>query len=371
MISAILIFFGVYTLVVAGVILFGYFLQIGKEEKLRSEKNRIDLSEVEVLVPFRNEKNRIHVLLDSLRKVNSFPGKITFIDDHSTDGGAELIKQVMDRSEVEILRLPEGVTGKKQALRYAIERSNARYILTMDADVYFDRDYFDTLAELPPGDMYVMLAIMKAKKGYEHLFEVDLVLANAVNTGLSGIARPIVASGANLFYDREAFNEVDDLASHQHAASGDDTYLLRDFREKKRSVALITNPKNAVYTETPQSIREFFDQRLRWVGKTKDVNDSLGTGAALVQFVLTLFFFGLLAWNLALKNWDYAIYLFFMKTLADMIFFFPFFNRTKRLITWSMIPLYELIFPFYSLAMFVLMCTYKPKWKGREIYSDK
>jgi hypothetical protein len=45
-----------------------------------------------------------------------------------------------------------------------------------------------------------------------------------------------------------------------------------------------------------------------------------------------------------------------------------YFNRINRMTTWLFIPVYELLFPFYSLLLLVLVPTYKPKWKGREIY---
>jgi poly-beta-1,6-N-acetyl-D-glucosamine synthase len=194
-------------------------------------------------------------------------------------------------------------------------------------------------------------------------------LANALNTGLSGLARPIFASGANLLFKKQVFDEVDDLASHAHHASGDDTYLLRDFRKNKKAVRLESSLEVAVHTETPQTFRQFIDQRLRWVGKTTDIGDSLASVAAIGQFILAIgFFAGLIFWSVQ-GNWKEFFMLFSFKIGMDLVFFLPFFVRTKRPITWILIPIYELLFPIYSLLLGVLMLAYQPKWKGRPIQS--
>jgi biofilm PGA synthesis N-glycosyltransferase PgaC len=264
MIEAVIIFFIVYVVSVGVVVLGGYILHSSKAKE-NHEGPTIKPSEITVLIPFRNEEKRVNVLLESIQKLNSFPHEIIFINDHSDDNGAALIKSALGDLHYQILDVPDNLSGKKEALRYVIERCKTAYILTWDADIYFQPSYFDHLAELSDADMYLLPVILKAEKPVEYLYELDVVLANAINVGLSGLSRPIIASGANLLYKREVFNAVDDLGSHSHMASGDDTYLLRDFRKNKKDVRVISSLKCAVYTETPRSFREFIDQRLRWI----------------------------------------------------------------------------------------------------------
>ena len=219
--------------------------------------------------------------------------------------------------------------------------------------------------------MYVLPAIMVSKKWYEHFYEIDLILVTAANAGLAGLSRPIMASGANLLYNTETFQKVDDVESHIHMASGDDTYLLRDFRENNTDVRLHTSRKCAVTTETPQSFKEFIDQRLRWIGKTGDIKDVLSTTLAVVQAVLTIGFFGLLIWSVLESNCKFTVLLLGLKSITDLFLFFPYFNRIKRLRSWFFIPVYEIFFPLYTLLIIVLLFTYKPKWKGRSIYNSE
>lgn len=366
MMISIVIFFAFYLAFVGAIVLLGFFLNSKKVRAMASEK-KISASEITVLIPFRDEEERIHVLLKSIRNLNKFPKEIIFINDHSTDEGMNLIEKSLGNIPHIIMKAPAESHGKKLALRFATKKCSTKYILTWDADIYFKPDYFEQIEELSEADMYILPAVLTAESAMEYLYEIDVVLANAVNTGIAGLKRPIMASGANLLYKREVFNEVDDLDSHGHMASGDDTYLLRDFRNDNKDVRVVSGLECAVYTETPRSFLEFIDQRLRWLGKMTDIKDRLGTFVALFQLILSLTFFGLMAVTLVYCDWNLFGIVLFGKIAADLILFLPFFTRMRRLRTWALIPVYELLFPIYSLLLLILMFTYKPKWKGRVI----
>lgn len=347
----------------------GYILQRVKEQRYTLEENKINPNEIVVLIPFRNEANRISGLLKSIMNLTVKPQKIVFVDDHSDDNTSELIHKSLAGVEYEVLTLPEEFAGKKMAIRFASEQTESKYILTIDADVELPADYFVSISSLGDADMYVLPAILKAKRFIEHFYEIDLLLVTATNTGLAGWKRPIMASGANLLYKRSAFNKFDNINAHINSASGDDTYLLRDFRESNAQVRLHTDPQCAVTTETPKSLKEFIDQRLRWIGKTGDVKDALSSTLAVLQAILTLTFFAGLIWTVIVSNWAFFGVLLGLKAFTDLLLFFPYCYRVKRLSSWIFIPAYELIFPIYTLILIVLLLTYKPKWKGREIYN--
>lgn len=364
-----IVFVAAYSLLIGTIVSVGLIRQKQKERKYVG--GQIQLDEVVVLIPFRNEAHRISGLLNSIKKLNKHPRSFVFIDDHSSDGTAELVTTALEGIDHSILSLPEDVTGKKRALRFATKHTSSTWILTMDADVTLEAGYFDHLSQLGEADMYILPAIMVPVKTYEHFYAIDLYLVNAINAGLAGIARPIVASGANLLYRRSTFQLVDNLLSHGHSASGDDTYLLRDFRLNRTDVRMITDPKLAVFTETPQSLREFVDQRLRWVGKTGNMKDFLSTVLTVVQIVLTAGFMAILVAGFVAQNYALVAAIAGLKIAVDMSLFYGFFSRTKCLKSWWFIPVYEVIFPLYTLMMLVLVFTYRPKWKGRAIYEAK
>lgn len=371
MILVISVFFGLYIVLLGSIVGLGYVLQRRKENRFFRQKEKIELRELVVLIPFRNEEARIDGLLHSIQKSLKHPKEYIFINDHSTDRAVDKIEEALLGIRYRVLHSPTGVQGKKKALRFGTAQSNSRYILTLDADVEFVPAFFYHISRLGEADMYVNPAIMKAKHIGQYLYEIDLELVTGANSGLAGLKRPIMASGANLLYKREAFEQLDDLESHIHAASGDDTYLLRDFREGRADVRLMTDPAVAIYTETPQSLKEFFDQRLRWIGKTTDIKDNLSTALAILQATLTIAFFALLIWFALSSERDLFAAVFSLKVLIDMLIYAPYLNRIERQVSWLLIPIYELVFPLYTFVLIILLLTYKPKWKGRGIYTSK
>lgn len=367
---AAMIFLVVYSLSLGIIIFIGYFFQLRKEknysQKSSVSSSTIDLNELVVIIPFRNEEKRIAVLLNSILQSTELPKEFIFIDDHSTDNGLELITISLKDIPHRILKSPIGQEGKKQAIRYGIKESSSDYILSMDADIEFSESYFSKLKELKVSDMYILPAILKAKKWYEHIYEVDLILVNAANCGLSGLKRPILASGANLLYKRSSFEQFDRYDSHAHMSSGDDIYLLRDFREAKADVRFMTETSVAIHTETPQSFKEFIHQRLRWIAKTGDVKDHLSTTLAIIQVILTFSFVVLLILFAINSDWKQFWIVFLLKSSIDLFLFLPYFNRIKRMKSWLFIPIYEIIFPIYSLMILGMMYFFEPVWKGRK-----
>ena len=367
---AALLFFVIYLIIIGIIASVGFIKQRSKECRYSRDELKIKAAEITVLIPFRNEEHRLDRLLESISDLKEQPCKFIFIDDHSDDASVRVISERLTIENYSILALPDGITGKKRALRFASGEIETKYTLTIDADVEFNSSYISALSKLAEADMYVLPAIMISKKWYEHFYEIDLLLVTAANAGLSGLSRPIMASGANLLYKTDTFRKVDNLESHIKMASGDDTYLLRDFRENNADVRLHSSPDCSVTTETPQSFREFIDQRLRWIGKTGDIKDNLSTTLAVVQAFLTIGFFGLLLWSILEGSWKITVLLFVLKSITDLFLFYSYFNRVNRLRSWIFIPIYEILFPIYTLLILALLLTYKPKWKGRKIYDD-
>ncbi len=360
-------------MILLGILVFcGFFIHTKKELGYQTKQSNVEtksicLSELVVIIPFRNEEKRIECLLNSICSSKELPKEFIFVNDHSTDKTIDLIAEKLIGISHRVIELPDGEEGKKLAIRYAIKQTTSKYILSFDADIEFNTNYFSNLKSLVEADLYILPAILKAKKMHEHLYEVDLILVNAANCGISGLKRPIMASGANLLYKRSAFEKYDNFESHSHMPSGDDIYLLRDFRNQNAAIRLMTDTAFSIETETPQSLKEFFHQRLRWIAKTGDVKDHLSTSLAIIQIVLT-FSFVLIAAILAFNSeWRMFLVFYILKTSCDMLIFLPYFNRIKRMKSWLFIPIYELLFPIYSVVILSSMYLYKPVWKGRRL----
>jgi cellulose synthase/poly-beta-1,6-N-acetylglucosamine synthase-like glycosyltransferase len=359
--------FIIYSLIFIFLFVFGVLIQQRKEKVMLKQTPCFDLNDCALLVPFRNEEQRIHSILASLNNAKGLPKCIIFINDHSEDNSLSVIHKSELVTRLTVINLPNGVEGKKQALRFAMELYPAEYYLTMDADVYFEPDYFIHLTTLPKVDLVILPVVLEARNFWQRFFELDVLLINAINQGIAGFTKPIVASGANLLFKSSVLKATDSILEHQHISSGDDMFLLVDFKKANASIQLVTSMKHAVYTETPNSLQAFLKQRLRWISKTSSVKDGTANCVALFQGLFTTLFVMGIIYELVKNNWSNLSYLVFLKTLIDGLFLAPYFYKQGRLKTLLLLPFYEVLFPIYSIILLYLSCKHSIDWKGRKI----
>ena len=336
--------------------------------KARSKTSEtILLEKITVLIPFRNEFESLPGIIQSIKNSVKLPFEIIFINDHSTDAGLAFLQEQISELPITIVSLPDVKFGKKEALRYGMEHAHGEYYLTLDADVFFGPTYFAELEKLPAAHLWILPAILVGRFKQQVWQEIDLHIMNAINVGLYGLFRPVIASGANLLFSKSAFLDSDDYASHQHISSGDDLFLLRDFRKKGKDIRLISDPLLAVYTYAPNGLGAFLHQRIRWISKTGKVKDHFATSLGIFQTALSIVFYSLLGIYLYFDQYSEMLLLFCAKTGLDLIFYARYFLRFRRKLAWVLIPVYQVLFPLYNLLILILIPSFKTKWKDRKV----
>lgn len=356
--------------ILGSLVLLGYMLQLRKESKYYStEKKNIDLTDLVVIIPFRNESSRIESLIDSINHLNTYPKSFLFINDHSTDNTVSKISRLYESIPYEILDLRDSIQGKKSAIQFGVKYLKADYNLTWDADISFSKNYFNQVERLPQKDLYILPVVMKGQNLPQLFYESDHAIANALNISLSGLFRPFLASGANLLFKQESYLNHHQLNKHIHIASGDDLFLLNDLRKSKRDILLITNQQLIVSTPSPSSFKEFIEQRLRWISKGNKVGDQLSNSLAILSLFFNLFFYSTYLYLACKELWLLLIFTFSCKTIIDQIVYAPYFIMIKRICTWLLLPIFSIIQPVYLLILLVLIFSYKISWKDRKIIS--
>ena len=361
---AIHIFLALYCLPLFLILIAGGFWH--RKKALKSSSPKIKPEDITVVIPFRNEALNLVSILNSLRQCSCKPHRILFIDDHSEDESVRILREQMSELNFEIWELPQDIMGKKVAVNFGIKKANTPLILTMDADVVFPKDYFNHLSILPVADLWILPVILQGNTLTQIGQELDVNMANAFNVGLYGLFRPVMASGANLLFKRQAYLEMG-IANHAHISSGDEMFLLRDFRQNNKDIRLYSSLKLAVFTPTERGLSAFINQRLRWLSKTKAVNDPLANFLGCLQMAFVMAYFVLLILFIIKCDWLSVGYLFLVKTGVEMLLYFPYFFRFKRFISWFYLPLYSLVLPFYGLVLLMGLFFYHPKWKGRPV----
>jgi glycosyltransferase involved in cell wall biosynthesis len=321
---------------------------------------RFSLSELSLLIPFKNEQNNLDELLNWLMQQPELPKQVIFINDHSTDSSCSIFDKYNSLG-IELIHLPNELKGKKQAIRFGIEQSKGTFILTFDADVVPVDNYFQLLEDLAISQLNILPVVMKPKDRSfaARASSIEYNMLQSVNYLFSNMM-VLTASGANLLFEKSIFDKVDDIVKHQHINSGDDHYLLRAFQANKIPANVLSLDAPAVFTFSISDWKSYFYQRSRWLGKLIHFSSFRDWIAGVFMLI---FFFGtysLLLWSLYQLNYQFFS-LFFLANILLYLIPIAFFNNR---LTLSFI-IYSFFMPILYPIIFTLVLLFTPFLKNK------
>ncbi len=351
----------VFTVIASGLyLLYVLFLTYGRLSIRLGNENGPHADRISVVIPFRNEAERLPHLVASLSRLKTMPLEILFVNDHSEDSFEELLD--LPELPVCVLHVPSGEAGKKAALTRGIAVAKGEYILTWDADITVTPNYFETLSTNGKADLYVLPVRVHAENLQGRFWEFEHFFLQLVNRACASLYRPILASGANLLFRKDTFLAVSRPELHGRFSSGDDQFLLQDMRAAGKKVVLCDGP--AVDTAAPGSWKAAIAQHLRWIGKNQAQHDAFanfcGASGLLAAFIPTM---------LSILTWQSPVFWCVIATKCALEWT-VFFN-SKKIGTTLAAPIFLTVYPFIGLWIYILSFFRTPRWKGRLTNVDR
>ncbi len=178
-----------------------------------------------VVCAFRNEEACLPELLAALLpQLESLPGaEAWFVDDHSSDGGAALVREAAQRNPSIHLLEAEG-QGKTAALAQAIRACGGKVLVFLDGDCVPGAGWLRAHARAHEDGARIVLAHQRViGKGFSPM---ESLLASAQVAGGAVRGAPPFARGGNWSIRREDWEAVGGYASMAAQGSGDDVFLL-------------------------------------------------------------------------------------------------------------------------------------------------
>ncbi|WP_460538773.1 glycosyltransferase [Echinicola sediminis] len=241
---------------------------------VREEKEDVFDYPVSLLVPFRNERENLPELLENLAELSYQSLEVVLIDDQSEDGGGKYVREWIRSNGKENFKLikSEG-EGKKAAVEHGVVVSEGRIILTTDADCLLPVDWVQMILQ-PFRDPKVQMVAgpVMSKEGkteFEHFQQIDWAGILLMTNFFFQIKRPVMCSGANMGYRKEAFYHLRGYEGNAHLLSGDDSFLLEKMYDRfgGEAITFCTENKLLVKTSSANSWKAFVAQRKRWARK--------------------------------------------------------------------------------------------------------
>lgn len=338
--------------------------------KIKREKieNSLPKTAFSIVVPFRNEAENLPKLLLSISKLN-YPKElfeVILVDDESEE---EFLITNYEFSITIINNNRKSNSPKKDAIETAIEIAKNEWIITTDADCIVQKDWLISMDNYIQNTNVKMVAsgvTYLAKKGFLHAFQtLDFLSLQGATVGSFGIEKPFMCNGANFAYSKAFFNELNGFNGNENVASGDDVFLLQKAVLKEpKSVGFLYNSKSIVATQTVNTWKALFMQRVRWAAKSTGYSSIFGKTLALIVFVTNLsWVLGFGFWVLGTLDQNYFMLFIGSKFLIDLVLLLKAARFFKTKLRWIIAS--SLLYPFFSATVALYALFGKYEWKGR------
>lgn len=345
---------------------------------LRQNENIEPCTKVSVVVPARNEEQNIVSCLQGVL-LQDYPlslFEVIVVDDFSEDATAQLVLEFAQNHpefKLKLIRL-EGNFGKKAALQQAYKLATGSLILNTDADCSHPAGWIKAMSQCFEQQNPVFISgpvLLKSDGNLWGVFqELEFLSLIASGAGAIGAGVPIMCNGANLGFSSVALRQLNDDAMKSATASGDDVFLMLAMKQQfgAQRITFLKNREAICETNASATLRDYINQRMRWVSKSSAYRDTFLIVTAISVFLIN---FSIVAATVGaffvpvLLN--LAIWLFAIKVLADLPLLWSFSRFAKREKFVIFIPVIEPLVVIYTVLAAIAGNLMNVSWKGRKV----
>ncbi len=345
------------------------------------------ITSITIIVAARNEEKNIEACLRSLVS-QQYPKElleIIIVDDWSEDKTTETVEayqQGYPDINLKLVKLSEvspEITSKKAAISCAVTQASGQLIVTTDADCEAHFLWLQTIAAFYEQEKPKMILgpvdFVHKNSRFAQMQNLEFLGLMATTAVFANKNKPIMCNGANLAYEREAFNEVNGFADNNNIPSGDDVFLMLKIAEKyPNSIKFLKSREAIVLTQPQETVKDFFNQRKRWLSKRPGYKNKIliktafavyiANLACIISLVTALVSFSVFAWFIVLIIWPFKI----LRDYSLLHSVTKWFKK-DQLMKWFFIE--EPLVILYVVLIGIFGNSGKYLWKGRKIKPSK
>jgi cellulose synthase/poly-beta-1,6-N-acetylglucosamine synthase-like glycosyltransferase len=243
-------------------------------------KKSLELPNVSVIICLHNEEKNIAQLVKHVSN-QDYPDQkheILFVDDRSDDRTYQLLKEhTLDINTARIIKIDsteDGFAPKKYAITMAVAQAKGDILLFTDADGRPGSGWISSMISCftPETGMVLGYAPYITSNRFKNMISRILALEYlshaAVSAASSGLHYPVTCVGTNLAYRKSVFKQLDGFGKFKNIHTGDDDLFLQRVREETDwSIRYMTDGKSHVFNAPPDTLAQFYNQRLRYASK--------------------------------------------------------------------------------------------------------
>jgi len=342
---------------------------------------------VSIIIPARNEAEHIVPLLESILN-NRYPAglvEIIVVDDYSSDDTAALAAGILNNTHGRVLALKDYLpvnerinSYKKKALEIAVSESKGQLIITTDADCMVPENWISSIVSVYERQEAKFIAApvvfsqipMHPVAPVLLLFQsLDFMTMQGITAASARLGLGNMCNGANLAFDKKAFEVVNGYQGIDHIASGDDMLLMYKIQQRyPKGICYLKSKAAVVQTAAQESWKQFFNQRIRWSSKAGQYQEKKMTGILAVIYAFNLCFPVLMISGFFHSFfWKLLGIVFLIKIITELLLLIPvafFFGKQRELWTF---PLLQPLHILYIILAGFLGKFGSYQWKDRRV----
>ncbi len=340
------------------------------------------VTRVSVIVPARNEEETIGECLGELAR-QDYPSElieIIVVNDHSNDRTEERVLEfardhpAMNLKLIQTDNIGNDQAFKKLSIRAGIVATSGELVVTTDADTRAKPGWIYSIVSFyersHPEMILGPVTFQGADSFFERLQLIEFAGLMAATAGSCRSGFPLLCNGANLAFTRKAWVETADKENDLQYPSGDDLFLMMKILRRYGAGAIkyLFAGEAVILTKAKKNPGEFFNQRLRWVSKSRGFTNPVIKAVS----VLTWLFNFLLLSTLVAGIFNLRLFFtFLILTGIKMILELPALFRIMRLTGGGRLlylyPVVQVLDIVYVSMIGILGNVVAYEWKGRKI----
>ncbi len=335
---------------------------------------------VSVIICARNEEKNIDECLQSVT-TQAYPNhlfEVIVADDFSTDNTPKIVSSFHNKN-VSLIYLKDFIgeqrinSYKKKGIEIAVSKAKGELIIITDADCIVPFTWLKTIAVFYETHNAAFIAAPVAFYAENNFFKIFQSLDFMTLQGITGASVykkfHSMCNGANLAYPKKIFYEVDGFKGIDNIASGDDMLLMHKIYKKYPNRVMFLKSVHAlVRTKPMETIKQFFNQRIRWASKADRYNDNKITAVLVMVYLFNVYIFVLSISSFFNHDHFYLfIELLFGKVVIELFFLYPVskFFKKEKMLWWF--PIAQPFHIVYTIIAGWLGKFGSYKWKERKV----
>lgn len=253
---------------------------------------------VSVIVPARNERRNIERCVRSILSTDYPRTEVIVVDDHSTDGTAEIVSELAASDErlrvIQAPPLPNGWFGKQWACATGAAEARGDVLLFTDADTRHEPDLLPRAVNAlrtEHVDLVTLAGHQEMHSFWERIVQPHLFVLLSIRYGgtehVSHATRPadVIANGQFILFEHRAYDQIGGHAAVRDVVAEDMALAQTVVRMKRRMLLLFARDhfSTHMYASLGESVRGW--RKNIYAGGR---NAALGgaVGRALYPFIL-------------------------------------------------------------------------------------